>query len=172
MIDQLIRRERGLNKQWIVYSPYTDVESFDDYEKALKEYESVKEHLMAEGHEEGTQVHLLETIKVATSVVDEDKMKINSPKDEGYEWEYWAKWDELNSTIEWEHCYEKASFERGQVLEKLKEVIARNLTAWDTLKDKSQGLLPEVYWSNRVWYKRLTGEEYSFGKAVKKFNIE
>jgi hypothetical protein len=56
--------------------------------------------------------------------------------------------------------------------EKLAEVIARNLTAWDTSKDKSQGLLPEVYLSNKVWYKRLTGEEYVFIKAIKKFNIE
>ncbi|WP_338788776.1 hypothetical protein [Metabacillus sp. FJAT-53654] len=59
-----------------------------------------------------------------------------------------------------------------QNLTELAEVIARNLTAWDTSKDNREGLLPEVYWSNRVWYERLTGEKYSFRKAVKKFNIE
>jgi hypothetical protein len=110
-----------MNKQWIVYSPYTDIDFFDDYDKALKEYESIKEHLMAEGHEEGTQVHLMETIKVATSVVDEERMKINTPEQEGFEWEHWAKWDELNSTIDWEHSYEKESFLRGQKIEQLKK---------------------------------------------------
>ncbi|ALC80429.1 hypothetical protein [Bacillus gobiensis] len=53
----------------------------------------------------------------------------------------------------------------------LAEVIARNLVAWDTSKDKREGLLPEVYLTNRSWYKRLTGEEYVFHKALKKFNI-
>lgn len=28
-------------------------------------------------------------------------------------------------------------------------LIARNLVAWDTSKDKREGLLPEVYLSNR-----------------------
>jgi len=51
---------------------------------------------MAEGHEQGTQITLYEVkpLKVATSVVDEERMKINTPKDEGYEWDNWAKWDE------------------------------------------------------------------------------
>ncbi|WP_339063583.1 hypothetical protein [Tepidibacillus marianensis] len=62
--------------------------------------------------------------------------------------------------------------EQAEIVEKLTEIIARNLTAWDTSKDNSQGLLPEVYWSNRVWYERLTGQEYVFINAVKKFNIE
>lgn len=161
-----------MNKQWIVYCSSIDVYYFDSYEEALKEYESLKEELMAEGHEEGTQIHLLETIKVATSVVDKEKnKKEGSPKDNGYDFDNWAKWDELNSTIDWEHSYEKESFKRGQELEKLKEVIARNLVAWDTSKDKREGLLPEVYLTNRHWYKKLTGEEYVFHKALKKFNI-
>ena len=52
------------------------------------------------------------------------------------------------------------------------EVIARNLVAWDTSKDKREGLLPEIYLTNKYWYKQLTGEEYYKHKAVKKFNIE
>lgn len=51
-------------------------------------------------------------------------------------------------------------------------IIARNLVAWDTSKDKKQGLLPEIYLTNKFWYKELTGEEYFKHKAVKKFNIE
>jgi hypothetical protein len=64
--------------------------------------------------------------------------------------------------------------EKEQLLDlkkRLTEIIARNLTAWDTSKDKKIGLLPEVYLSNKSMYKELTGEEYNFSKAVKKFNI-
>ncbi|WP_289136305.1 hypothetical protein [uncultured Brevibacillus sp.] len=52
------------------------------------------------------------------------------------------------------------------------KLIARNLVAWDTSKDKREGLLPEVYLSNRVWYERLTGEAYYQHKAIKRFGIE
>lgn len=113
------------NKQWIVYSPEVDLYYFDAYEEALKEYEELKAHLMAEGHESGTQVHLLETIKVATSVIDEERMKINTPKDEGFDYLHWAKWDELNSTIEWEHSYENESFLKGQKIERLEKGIKK-----------------------------------------------
>lgn len=65
-----------------------------------------------------------------------------------------------------------AAPEMKKQLDQLAEIIARNLTAWDTSKDNSQGMLPEVYLSNKVWYERLTGEEYRFYKAIKKFNIE
>lgn len=61
-------------------------------------------------------------------------------------------------------------FENQQ--KELTRVIARNLIAWDTSKDKREGLLPEVYLANRQLYKELTGEEYFQHKAIKKFNIE
>ena len=54
---------------------------------------------------------------------------------------------------------------------KIARLIARNLVAWDTSKDKKDGLLPEVYCANRVMYKELTGDEYTFVGACKKFNI-
>lgn len=54
----------------------------------------------------------------------------------------------------------------------LTRVIARNLVAWDTSKDKREGLLPEIYLTNEFWYKELTGEQYFKHKAVKQFDIE
>lgn len=51
-------------------------------------------------------------------------------------------------------------------------LIARNLVAWDTSKDKREGMLPEVYLSNKVWYQRITGEEYLQHKAIERFRIE
>lgn len=61
---------------------------------------------------------------------------------------------------------------KGVSVKELTRVIARNLVAWDTSKDKREGLLPEVYLFNKHIYKLLTGEEYFKHKAVKKFNIE
>jgi hypothetical protein len=61
---------------------------------------------------------------------------------------------------------------KGVSVKELTWVIARNLVAWDTSKDKREGLLPEVYLLNRHIYKLLTGEEYYKHKVVKKFNIE
>lgn len=56
-------------------------------------------------------------------------------------------------------------------IQELTRVIARNLVAWDTSKDKREGLLPEVYLTNKVLYKKLTGEEYFMHKAMEKFQI-
>lgn len=53
----------------------------------------------------------------------------------------------------------------------LAKVVARNLIAWDTSKDKTQGLLPEVYLTNMRIYKQLTGNEYSFSDACERFNL-
>ncbi|WP_373845411.1 hypothetical protein [Clostridium sp.] len=52
------------------------------------------------------------------------------------------------------------------------ETIARNCVAWDTSKDKAEGLLPEVaVFKNPYLYEKLTGEEYSKNRAIKKINI-
>lgn len=70
---------------------------------------------------------------------------------------------------------ERLESENNELLDlkkRLTEIIARNLTAWDTSKDNKEGLLPEVYLRNKGIYKELTGEEYNFLRAVKKFNIK
>jgi hypothetical protein len=56
-------------------------------------------------------------------------------------------------------------------LKEITKVIARNLVAWDTSKDKREGLLPEVYLANKHLYKQLIGEEYFQHKAMKMFQI-
>lgn len=55
----------------------------------------------------------------------------------------------------------------AEVREKLKryeelnieEVLARNIAAWETSKDKREGLLPEVYLTDRCLFRKLTGLE-------------
>lgn len=51
------------------------------------------------------------------------------------------------------------------------KLVARNLVAWDTSKDKREGLLPEVYLKNKQVYHELTREEYVQHRAMKKFHI-
>ncbi|MGX2959363.1 hypothetical protein JNUCC23_08845 [Peribacillus sp. JNUCC 23] len=51
------------------------------------------------------------------------------------------------------------------------KLVARNLVAWDTSKDKREGLLPVVYLKNKLVYKELTGEEYVQCKAILKYRI-
>ena len=49
------------------------------------------------------------------------------------------------------------------------ETLARNLVAWENSKDKSDGLLPEIYLDNKCVYEELTGEEFSLRRAMKKY---
>jgi len=47
-------------------------------------------------------------------------------------------------------------------VEEITENIARNCVAWDTSKDKREGLLPEVaVFNNPNLYKKITGKKYS-----------
>ncbi|MBX4259789.1 hypothetical protein KTC96_25010 (plasmid) [Clostridium estertheticum] len=69
--------------------------------------------------------------------------------------------------------FELMKYEDANVdIKEIKETIARNLVAWDTSKDKTQGLLPEVYVRDRYLYKQLTGEEYNFSEVCRKYHIE
>lgn len=51
------------------------------------------------------------------------------------------------------------------------ETIARNCTAWDTSKDKKEGLLPEVTITNEHLYEIFTSKKYNFHEACRLFNI-
>lgn len=63
---------------------------------------------------------------------------------------------------------ENSNLDEKEMLVTIKQltiIVARNLIAWDTSKDKTDGLLPEVYLTNLHWYKKLTGKEYTFRGA-------
>ena len=49
------------------------------------------------------------------------------------------------------------------------ETVARNLVAWETSKDKKEGLLPNIYTTNRAMYKELTGQEFNLSKVKAKY---
>lgn len=78
---------------------------YEDFDKAIEEYEKTKDFEMAEGVNEDTYVELVcsednfddyEVIKRAVAVVDEEKTAKEHPRDIGYDWEYWAKWKEYS----------------------------------------------------------------------------
>ncbi|TYS55773.1 hypothetical protein FZD47_25435 [Bacillus infantis] len=88
------------------YRVDTDTWSSGEYtsrEKAEAVYEYYKDQKMADGVSEESYVELVrsmddfeggEVVKRANVVMDEEKMKISTPKDDGLEWDYWAKWQE------------------------------------------------------------------------------
>ncbi|MFG0217231.1 hypothetical protein ACFU8X_29695 [Brevibacillus porteri] len=78
---------------------------FDDIEKAEACYEYRKDREMSEGIDESSFVELVcseddfedyVVIKRAVAIEDVDRMAKSTPKEEGYEWDYWAKWQEVD----------------------------------------------------------------------------
>jgi len=64
------------------------------------------------------------------------------------------------------HIYHRLAIEALELNKKIKaagysleEIVARNIVSWETSKDKSQGLLPEVYITDKILFTSLTGLE-------------
>lgn len=90
-------------KKYKAFSEGFTTEEFTDYEKAVEAYEKIKEQEISEQVDEDSYVELIvseddfedsKTIKRAVIIVDEERMAISTPKEDGYEWDYWAKWKE------------------------------------------------------------------------------
>jgi hypothetical protein len=147
---------------WIVYD-WSDglIGIFDNYEEAEKQYQGYKEHnqTYTDGEFDGEEEVILAKIDKRFFARDTGKpvMKEDEEGNEVPTKDTWWEWKEDVNNLNHPE---------------LSRLVARNLVAWDTSKDKREGLLPEVYISNKYWYKQLTGEEYFKHKAIKKFNIE
>lgn len=84
------------------------IEIMDTLEEAERLFESVKESKMADGvdvresfvsivESEDEEFETYKTIKRVNAVYDEELTKeIGTPQQNGYEWNYWAKWQEVN----------------------------------------------------------------------------
>ena len=136
---------------------------FDSYEKALHEYNLCKEvqKEYVQRNNEFTTDEIIVIAKVERQFYGyETNEKVVDYDENGEEFETVDNsWDWKEDTNELNH-------------NELSRLVARNLVAWDTSKDKREGLLPEVYLLNKYWYKKLIGEEYYQHKAAKKFYIE
>lgn len=91
-------------KKYRVDTPSWASQEFEDLEKALAKYEMTKDFQMGEGVDEDSYVELVcseddfedyKVLKRAMVVVDEERMKNGLPRDAGYDFDYWAKWEEL-----------------------------------------------------------------------------
>lgn len=91
-------------KKYRVDTPTWASKEFDNLEQALGKYELTKDIEMGEGVDQDSYVELIcseddfedyKVLKRAIVEVDEERMKISAPKDEGYEWDCWAKWQEV-----------------------------------------------------------------------------
>lgn len=84
-------------------------EEVNDLNIALGQYELTKDREMGDGVTEDSYVELVyseddfedyEVLKRAEVVIDEEKMNISTPRQEGYDWDYWAKWNEFDQINE------------------------------------------------------------------------
>ena len=78
---------------------------FEVPEQAESCYEYTKDRKMSEGVNEDSFVELVYSeddfedyvvLKRAVIVVDEEKMAISTPREKGFDFDYWAKWEEVD----------------------------------------------------------------------------
>ncbi|MGM0971664.1 MAG: hypothetical protein ACQEW2_02270 [Bacillota bacterium] len=91
-------------KKYRVDTPSWSSREFDNLEEALGKYELTKDMEMGEGVDQDSYVELVcsendfedyKVLKRAMVIVDEERMAKGLPRDEGYDFDYWAKWEEL-----------------------------------------------------------------------------
>ncbi|MCM3365972.1 hypothetical protein P9173_09585 [Bacillus safensis] len=93
-------------KLYRVCSENFNSKEYEELSKAQAEYEHRKDEEMGGGVIAGeTYVELqvsddefedYEVIKKSIARIDEEEMKLSDPKDEGFDFDYWATWEEIN----------------------------------------------------------------------------
>ena len=93
--------------KYIIMNQFNNTSPLDSYEETLEEW---KDRMLGEGvsDDDYIEVHAFDESKGETEeesypikrfniVVNEERMKTSTPKEEGYvEWDYWAKWEEVS----------------------------------------------------------------------------
>ncbi|EFV74454.1 hypothetical protein [Cytobacillus oceanisediminis] len=92
------------------YRVLTENDFWETYSlsKAERVFENWKDDYMSEGVVAGESFVELEvseddfetttSIKKVIAVVDEDRHELGTPREEGFDWDYWAKWEEVKET--------------------------------------------------------------------------
>ncbi|GED35008.1 hypothetical protein P9G84_31885 [Brevibacillus centrosporus] len=92
-------------KKYRVDSHSWSSREYESIGQAEGQYELTKDRLMGEGVDEDGYVELVSSkddfedytvLKRALVVVDEEKMKKSTPREDGYDFDYWAKWQEVD----------------------------------------------------------------------------
>ncbi|KAA9007259.1 hypothetical protein F4V43_01875 [Paenibacillus spiritus] len=91
-------------KKYRIHTEYWESPEFDSLEEAEGIYEFAKDRVMGDGVTDDSYVELVsssddfdeyEILKKVVVVIDEEKMKLRTPKEAGLEWDYWAKWQDV-----------------------------------------------------------------------------
>jgi len=77
----------------------------DSLAEAERAFESWKDNYMSEGviaGESFVEIEMSEddfettkTLQKVVAVVDNERHELGSPREEGFDWDYWAKWEEV-----------------------------------------------------------------------------
>lgn len=91
-------------RKYKVFSERNTSKEFTELDKALKEYEDLKDWEITNDCDSDTYVELIasdddfedsETIRKSVIVEDEERMAKSTPREEGFDFDYWAKWQEV-----------------------------------------------------------------------------
>jgi hypothetical protein len=91
------------------YRVHTEMDVSNEHESlesAEKVYENWKDSLMSEGVQANESfVEIAESdddfedykvIRKVIAVIDHDRTELRTPREEGMDWDYWAKWEEIS----------------------------------------------------------------------------
>lgn len=91
-------------RKYQVHTDNWEYGTHDDLQLALIKYETVKDWKMSEGVTEDSYVELVYSdddfedhvvLKRAMVVRDDERMELGTPQEEGMDFDYWAKWEEM-----------------------------------------------------------------------------
>lgn len=136
VIEEWLKQKEGKT----LYRVDTDSWTSEEYERldvAQAKFETTMDRKMGDGINEDSYVELVcsndgfedySVIKRVVPIVDEKKMAIGTPREEGLDWDYWAKWKQVDNTVTvrikkdvyWDNWGRLALvFKKGEVVEGL-----------------------------------------------------
>ncbi|MBX4152448.1 hypothetical protein [Paenibacillus lautus] len=92
-------------KKYRVHTENDMSHEYESLDQAEQTFERWKEHSMSDGviaHE--SYVEIVESdddfedykvIKKVVAVIDDERTELGTPREEGMDWDYWAKWQEV-----------------------------------------------------------------------------
>ncbi|OXM83992.1 hypothetical protein [Paenibacillus rigui] len=96
-------------KKYRVHTEMDVSKEFETLVQAEKIYERWKDDLMSEGVQANESfVEIAESddgfedykvVKKVIAVIDNDRTELRTPREEGCDWDYWAKWQEVDGQL-------------------------------------------------------------------------
>ncbi|ATF13616.1 hypothetical protein A616_17005 [Brevibacillus brevis X23] len=108
MFNSLSKKKEG-SKKLDTYRVHTNMDcsnEFESPEEAEKVYENWKDSMMTDSvvanksyveiakSSDGFEDY--EVIKKVIAAIDLDRTELRTPREEGFDWDYWAKWQEVD----------------------------------------------------------------------------